>query len=262
MGILNVTPDSFSDGGRFSELNSALVQVEAMAAAGADIIDVGGESTRPGAVVISTQQEIDRVMPVVEAILDRFDVAVSVDTSAALLMKEAASRGVHMINDVRALQKEGALEAAQRTGLPVCLMHMQGAPETMQQRPQYEDLVDEVLGFLSSRAEACISAGIQKDQILLDPGFGFGKTKEHNYRLLAELPRLLSLGFPVLAGLSRKAMIGDATGIKTPADRLNGSLAGAVMCAMNGAKILRVHDVRQTVEAMKVVTATLEVKNV
>jgi dihydropteroate synthase len=262
MGILNVTPDSFSDGGRFSELSAALAQVESMVENGADIIDVGGESTRPGASVISIQQEMDRVMPVVEAIVERFDIAVSVDTSAALLIREAAAKGVHMLNDVRALQQEGALEAAQQSGLPVCLMHMQGAPETMQQRPEYGDIVEEVLGFLSSRADACISVGIEKKQILLDPGFGFGKTREHNYRLLAELPRLHALGFPILAGLSRKTMIGEATGIETPAHRLSGSLAGAVLCAMNGARILRVHDVKQTVEAMKVVTATLEVMNV
>lgn len=261
MGILNVTPDSFSDGGRFNSLDTAVRQAEQMLADGAAIIDVGGESTRPGAQPVSAAQELERVIPVVEAIASRLDVLISVDTSTAAVIRESAAAGAHLINDVRALQREGALAAAAHSGLPVCLMHMQGDPQTMQHNPDYLDVVLEVIDFLERRVALCENAGISRDRILLDPGFGFGKSFAHNFELLNRLELLQRLDLPLLIGLSRKRMIGQASGCDEPAERVAGSLAGAVISAMKGARILRVHDVKQTVQALAVVNATLSQGN-
>ena len=261
MGILNVTPDSFSDGGRFNSLDTAVRQAEQMLADGAAIIDVGGESTRPGAQPVSAAQELERVIPVVEAIASRLDVLISVDTSTAAVIRESAAAGAHLINDVRALQREGALAAAAHSGLPVCLMHMQGDPQTMQHNPDYLDVVLEVIDFLERRVALCENAGISRDCILLDPGFGFGKSFAHNFELLNRLELLQRLDLPLLIGLSRKRMIGQASGCDEPAERVAGSLAGAVVSAMKGARILRVHDVKQTVQALAVVNATLSQGN-
>lgn len=257
MGILNATPDSFSDGGQFSELNSALNHAREMVQQGATIIDVGGESTRPGATPVSLQQELDRVIPVIEKIRAELDVCISVDSSSPEVFVQAKQAGAHLLNDVRALQREGAINAAKATGLPVCLMHMQGSPETMQDNPNYDQIVDDVYGFLSARADACLAAGIDASQILIDPGFGFGKTLDDNYRLLAKLDRFHAMNFPVLIGLSRKSMIAGVLGDPAPNERLAGSVAGAVIAAMAGAQIIRVHDVKATVDAMQVVKATL-----
>ncbi|MCD8520736.1 MAG: dihydropteroate synthase [Saccharospirillaceae bacterium] len=257
MGILNVTPDSFSDGGHFTVLDAALRHAERMLQDGAALIDVGGESTRPGAAVVGEEEELARVIPVVEAIAQRLDVAISVDTSSAAVIRASAQAGAHFINDVRALTKPGALAAAAATDLPVCLMHMQGEPQSMQAAPHYvmpvEDAVQE---YLAERIAVCGEAGIRRERLLLDPGFGFGKTFEHNYRLLNRLERLHELGLPLLTGLSRKRMIGEATQNANAAERISGSVSGAVICALKGAKIIRVHDVKQTTEALSVVIAT------
>ena len=263
MGILNITPDSFSDGGQlYSEsaldLDKTFRTVEKMLADGADIIDVGGESTRPGATAISQQQELDRVMPVLHGIKQRFDALISVDTSTAQVISEAASGGAHMINDVRALQREGALEAAARSGLPICLMHMQNRPDNMQADPSYNDVVSEVMSFLLQRKQACLDAGIASDQILLDPGFGFGKTLDHNLALFSELEQFFDSGHPVLVGVSRKTMIGQL--LDSDVDqRLIGSVTMALMAAQTASQntysqglILRVHDVLETVQALTV----------
>lgn len=257
MGILNVTPDSFSDGGCYAQLDSAIYHAEQMVIDGAGIIDVGGESTRPGAAPVSEGEELDRVIPIVEAISSRLDVVISVDTSTAGVMSAAVAAGAHMLNDVRALQREGALQAAAESGLPVCLMHMQGCPETMQNDPQYSAVVKDVMGFLSERVQACENAGIARDRLLLDPGFGFGKTTEHNYQLLNHLQQMQEVNLPILIGLSRKRMIGAATGCGIADQRIYGSVAGAVISAMKGANIIRVHDVKATAEALSVVHATL-----
>ncbi|WP_265473627.1 dihydropteroate synthase [Mergibacter septicus] len=254
MGILNVTPDSFSDNGKFFNLDSALFHVEKMLNAGADIIDIGGESTRPQASVISLQQELDRVLPIIEAITQRFDCLISIDTSKAEVMQQAIALGADMINDIRALQQPNALETATRLNVPVCLMHMQGTPQTMQHNPQYQDVVTEVETWLITRATQCIAAGIKPDNIILDPGLGFGKTVQHNYQLLKHCQRFSALGFPVLIGLSRKSMLGAVLN-KTVEQRLIGSISGALLAAVNGAKILRVHDVAETVEAIKIFEA-------
>lgn len=255
MGILNVTPDSFSDGGKHNELIQALTHANKMINAGATIIDVGGESTRPGAAEVSTEQELERVVPVIEAIAQRFEVWISVDTSKPEVMREAARAGAHIINDVRSLQAPGALAAAAQTGLPVCLMHMQGEPKTMQQSPGYQNVLQDVETFFVENIARCEAAGIKKSQLLLDPGFGFGKNLTHNYRLLAHLADFHHFGLPLLVGLSRKSMIGQLLNVG-PSQRLTGSLACAVIAAMQGAHILRVHDVRETIEAMRVVEAT------
>lgn len=266
MGILNVTPDSFSDGGALSlpgskqfriSLDSALHAVDLMVHAGASIIDVGGESTRPGAPLVSEHEELDRVIPVVEAVRSRFDVLISVDTSVPSVITQAASAGAGMVNDIRALQRPGALQAAAATKLAVCLMHMQGDPQSMQQKPQYSDVVAEVYEFLQQRTVACSNEGIDAARICVDPGFGFGKSVEHNYQLLAQLGKLQALGFPVLVGLSRKSMIGAVTG-KPIEHRIVGSVAAAVLAAAAGARIIRVHDVAETLDAMKVISAMLE----
>ena len=259
MGILNVTPDSFSDGGRHNDLVQALTHANAMINAGATIIDIGGESTRPGADEVSVEQELERVIPVVEAISQRFEVWISVDTSKPEVIREAAKAGAHLINDIRSLQEPGALEAAAATGLPVCLMHMQGEPKTMQQSPQYGDFLKDVETFFIEQIARCEAAGIKKTQLLLDPGFGFGKNLSHNYQLLAHLADFHRFGLPLLVGMSRKSMIGQLLNVG-PSQRLTGSLACAVIAAMQGAHILRVHDVKETVEAMRVVEATLSAK--
>lgn len=243
MGILNVTPDSFSDGGMFVNFDRALAHVELMINDGATMIDVGGESTRPGADFVSLSEELDRVVPVVEAIKARFDVVVSVDTSQAEVMIESALVGAGLINDVRALSKDGALAAAVKTQLPVCLMHMQGAPNTMQKNPRYESVVEEVFGYLSDRAYECISSGVLPNNIILDPGIGFGKTKDHNLILLNQLDKLVNLKWPVLVGASRKTLIGDVLN-RPVEDRLFGSLGIHASSFERGASIFRVHDVR------------------
>lgn len=254
MGILNVTPDSFSDGGHYTSLDAALQRALAMQAAGASIIDIGGESTRPGAAVVSAQQELDRVAPLVELIGRECDVIISVDTSTPDVMRETARLGAGLINDVRALQREGALEAAAATALPVCLMHMRGEPQTMQDEPHYADVAGEVITFLQERIAACAEVGITLERIVLDPGFGFAKNTQHNYQLFQRLPELLALQCPLLVGVSRKSMIGAV--LHKPVDqRLYGSLALAVMALERGAKILRVHDVAQTMDVLNIFNA-------
>lgn len=254
MGVLNVTPDSFSDGGQYVNTDAALRQASAMVDAGAAIIDIGGESTRPGAAVVSVQQELDRVMPALERIAAELDVVISVDTSTPEVMTAAAAVGAGMINDVRALLRPGALAAAAASGLPVCLMHMQGDPQSMQQAPAYRDVVVEVMAFLQQRIDACVSAGIALNRLILDPGFGFGKNDAHNLTLLSGLPRLAQAGLPLLVGLSRKSMIGRLTG--RPVDqRLIGSVVLALLVAERGASILRVHDVAETVDALRLLQA-------
>ncbi|MDE1473141.1 dihydropteroate synthase [Xenorhabdus bovienii] len=260
MGILNVTPDSFSDGGNHNTFDAALRHAATMIEEGAAIIDVGGESTRPGAVDVSEQEELDRVVPVVEALAQRFDVWISIDTSKAIVMQESAKVGAHMINDIRSLQEFGALDAAVKTGLPVCLMHMQGQPCTMQAEPYYEDVVWEAKTFLTRQIDRCVAAGIAKNKLILDPGFGFGKNLSHNYQLLAHLEEFHHLGLPILAGMSRKSMIGQLLHVP-PQERVTGSIACAVIAAMQGAQIIRVHDVKETVQTMQIVQATLSAKN-
>jgi len=254
MGVLNVTPDSFSDGGFFVGRDKAVVRAGYMLECGAAIIDVGGESTRPGANPVSVQEELDRVVPVVEALVQEFQCIVSVDTSTPEVMLAAASVGAGLINDVRALKRPGALGVMASLDLPVCLMHMQGQPDTMQQNPKYKSIEQDVVEFFVRRIDACVSAGVAKERILLDPGFGFGKTLEHNVALLGGLAQFLSLGLPLLVGLSRKTMIGAI--LDKPVDRrLHGSVAAAVLAVERGAKIVRVHDVLETVDALKVVAA-------
>lgn len=251
MGILNFTPDSFSDSGKFFTLDKALFQVEKMLNDGADIIDIGGESTRQNAEIVTLEQEWERVVPLVEAVRKRFDCLISVDSSKAEVFRQSALVGADILNDIRALQEPNALETAVELGLPVCLMHMQGTPQNMQQNPEYDDVVEEVADFLNQRIFACTMAGIPKEHIILDVGFGFGKTVQHNYQLLKHLNAFVASGYPVLAGLSRKSMIGNV--INKPVDqRVAGSIAGALLAVQNGAKIVRVHDVAETADALKV----------
>ncbi|MBK8751554.1 MAG: dihydropteroate synthase [Candidatus Competibacteraceae bacterium] len=254
MGVLNVTPDSFSDGGLYSSLADALHRAELMVVEGVALIDVGGESTRPGAMPVSVQEEMDRVLPVVERLARELSVPISVDTSKPEVMRAAACAGAGLINDVRALRLPGALEAAVASGLPVCLMHLQGEPVTMQQEPYYTDVVADVYAFLAERVRACESLGIRRDRILVDPGFGFGKTLEHNLALLRSLHRFGDLAAGVLVGISRKSMIGALTGAPV-GERLSGSLAAAVIAAWQGANIIRTHDVRETVHALCICAA-------
>lgn len=259
MGILNVTPDSFSDGGTHNTLVEAVKHANLMINAGATIIDIGGESTRPGAADVSVEEELARVIPTVEAIAQRFEVWISVDTSKPEVIRESARVGAHIINDIRSLTEPGALEAAAETGLPVCLMHMQGQPKTMQDAPKYADVFADVERFFIEHIVRCERAGIAKDKLLLDPGFGFGKNLSHNYELLARLGEFHHFGLPLLVGMSRKSMVGQLLNVG-PSERLNGSLACAVIAAMQGAQIIRVHDVKETVEALRVVEATLAAK--
>ena len=255
MGILNFTPDSFSDSGQFFSLDKALFQVEKMLKEGATIIDIGGESTRPMAEEVSEAEELQRVIPLVEAVQKRFDCWISVDTSKAIVMQEAAKVGMDLINDIRALHEPGALEIAGQLNLPTCIMHMQGQPRTMQTNPHYDDVVQDVYQFLNDRTQACLAAGIAKENIIWDMGFGFGKTVQHNYKLLQQLADFCESGYPVLAGLSRKSMIGAVLD-KPVTERVVGSVAGALIAAQNGATILRVHDVAATADALKVWQAT------
>lgn len=254
MGILNVTPDSFSDGGRFVDITAALRHAEAMVAAGATLVDVGGESTRPGARPISPLEELERVAPIVEAIARELDVIISVDTSTPSVMREAARLGAGLINDVRSLSRDGALDAASAAGLPVCLMHMRGEPGDMQNHPQYENVTREVVSFLRDRLDACAVAGIPPDRVLLDPGYGFAKTLAHNLSLFKHMEQLHELGRPLLVGVSRKSMIGQALG-REVADRLSGSLGLAALAVAQGASILRVHDVAETIDVVRMIAA-------
>lgn len=256
MGILNVTPDSFSDGGQFSRIDSALRQAEQMIADGATIIDIGGESTRPGAKEVSVKDELARVIPVLKAINARFNIIVSIDTSKAAVMSEGITYGAGIINDVRALQNEGCLTVlAQDQGVGICLMHMQGLPRTMQHNPHYVNLIDDITIFFQERILACTQAGINRSRLILDPGFGFGKSLEQNYSLLANMAKFQCLDLPILAGLSRKSMIGNLLNREIN-ERLAGSLATAIIAAQQGARIIRVHDVKETVDALKVLQAT------
>ncbi len=254
MGVLNVTPDSFSDGGRFLDARAAVAQGERMAADGAAIIDVGGESTRPGSTPVREDEELRRVLPVIEGLVATLGIPVSIDTQKPAVMRRAIAAGAALVNDIAALTAPGALEAVADSDVAVCLMHMQGEPGTMQDAPRYDDVVGEVRAFLRRRVAACEAAGIARSRIAVDPGFGFGKSLEHNLALLAGLPALAEDGLPVLAGLSRKRMIGALTG-RDGADRLAGSLAAAVMAAVRGARVIRAHDVRETVDALRVVAA-------
>ena len=258
MGILNVTPDSFSDGGQHVALDDALRHAERMLAEGAVMIDVGGESTRPGAPAVSEQEELDRVSPVVEALVRELDALVSIDTSSPAVMRQASALGAGMINDVRALEREGALAAAVGSGLPVCLMHRQGEPQDMQQSPRYEQPVESaVVAYLAERVAACEAAGLRRNRLLLDPGFGFGKTVEHNLRLLKYMDALQALELPLLVGMSRKSMIGKVLG-RPVEERLAGGLALTAMAVERGANIVRVHDVGPTVDAVNMAWAVLQ----
>ena len=257
MGIVNMTPDSFSDGGNYNNLDDAMRRVDSMIQAGASFIDVGGESTRPGAAEVSVEEELDRVIPLVEKIARYFDVWISVDTSKPQVITESAKAGAHLINDIRALTEPGAIEAAAKTQLPVCIMHMQGDPKTMQNAPHYQqDIYQEVDQFFTQHINRCINAGIERQKIILDPGFGFGKTLQHNYRLLAKLNNFHHFGLPLLVGMSRKSMIGQVLNVP-PQERMIGSISCAVIAAMQGAQIIRVHDVKETFDALRIVQATL-----
>ena len=251
MGIVNITPDSFSDGGKYHQLESALRHVESMIEAGTAIIDIGGESTRPGAADVNVEMELARVIPVIEAIRQRFDCWISIDTSKAQVMTEAVNAGADLINDVRALQEVGALEAAAKANVPICLMHMQGQPRTMQSDPSYVDLITDVNQFLQERIQVCEQYGITRQQLILDPGFGFGKTMAHNYQLLAQLEQFHQFGLPLLAGMSRKSMISKLLN-KPPINCLAGSLACATIAAIKGAQIIRVHDAQETIDVVQV----------
>lgn len=254
MGILNLTPDSFSDGGLWTDPDLALRHALAMVQAGADFIDIGGESTRPGAAPVSLQQELDRVIPVIERLAGETAAMISVDTSKPGVMRAAVEAGAGMINDVFALRQEGAVEAAAELGVPVCLMHMQGEPRRMQEKPEYDNVVEEVGGFLAERAAVCEAAGIPANQIVLDPGFGFGKTLQHNLQLMRGLPELAQGGYPLLVGISRKSMLGAITGRET-GDRVAASVAAALLAVQGGAAIVRVHDVAETADALKLLAA-------
>lgn len=251
MGILNVTPDSFSDGGQWSDPERALERAMAMVEEGADLIDIGGESTRPGAAEVDENDELSRVIPLLERLAHRLPVPISVDTSKAAVIRAAAAAGAGLINDVYALRRPQALTAAAESQLPVCLMHMQGEPRTMQQRPAYQDVLGEVTDFLQQRMAACLSAGIERENILLDPGFGFGKSLDHNLTLLRQLPLLGQLGQPLLVGLSRKSMLGQITG-RDVKQRVSASVAAALLAVQNGAWIVRVHDVAATRDALAI----------
>ncbi len=255
MGILNVTPDSFSDGGVYFDPHRALEQAQRMVEQGAAIIDIGGESTRPGASPVSVEEELRRVVPLVEALSKALPVPISVDTSKPEVMRETVAAGAGMINDIMALRLPGALEAVAQLQVPVCLMHMLGEPRTMQSAPHYDHVVSDVMRFLNDRVEACVLAGIPRERILLDPGFGFGKTLQHNLDLLHALEQFLTLELPLLVGISRKSMIGALLGDRPVNGRLNGSLAAAVIAAMKGAAVVRVHDVAETADALKIVGA-------
>jgi dihydropteroate synthase len=254
MGVLNVTPDSFFDGGRYFEPSVAIAHGVSMAEQGADILDIGGESARPGALPVSLQEELDRVLPVVETLRHQVEIPISIDTAKPEVMRAAVAAGAAMINDVNALRSPGALTAAAEMGVPVCLMHMQGRPRNMQYEPSYNNVVEEVSEFLQARVDAALEAGLRPDQLVLDPGFGFGKTLRHNLELLNSLDKLVGLGYPVLAGLSRKSMLGRILKSEDE-DRLAGSLTLAILACQQGAHIIRVHDVEPTRQALQVLEA-------
>ncbi|WP_100913088.1 dihydropteroate synthase [Pseudoalteromonas spongiae] len=251
MGILNLTPDSFSDGGSYQQIDSAVICALAMLENGATIIDIGGESTRPGAPDVALEEELARVIPVIKAIRKKSDCLISIDTSKAEVMRQAVNAGADIINDVRALQEPNALATTAELGVPVCLMHMQGQPRTMQSNPNYDDVINDIKQFFVERIAACEAAGISRDKIILDPGFGFGKTLAHNYHILKYIDEFKMMGCEVLAGLSRKSMIGNLLG-RDVDQRLAGSVAGALIAAQKGAKIIRVHDVTETADALNV----------
>lgn len=253
MGILNVTPDSFSDGGQYQQLDAAIAQVKAMIDAGASIIDIGGESTRPGAQEVSLEEELRRVIPLVKAIRQISDVWISIDTSKAEVMKQSIESGADLINDIRSLSEPGALEVVAEYGVPVCIMHMQGQPKNMQDNPDYSDVLKDVDDYLTRRIEECVQAGIQRENIIIDPGFGFGKTVEHNYHLLAHLEHFHHYGLPILAGMSRKSMISNALN-KPTKQCVTGSVVCATIAMQKGAQILRVHDVPETHDALRILT--------
>lgn len=251
MGILNATPDSFSDGGKFNLLDKALLQVDAMIAAGATIIDIGGESTRPGAKEVLLEDELNRVIPLVKAIRQKSDVWISIDTSKAEVMKQSIECGADIINDVRSLSLPGALDVVAKANVPVCIMHMQGEPKTMQDNPEYHDVLQDVDDFLTLRIDECVTAGIKRENIIIDPGFGFGKTLAHNYHLLANLERFHQYKLPILAGMSRKSMVSKALN-KPTSECVIGSVVCATIAAQQGAQIIRVHDVQETQDAMRI----------
>ena len=259
MGILNATPDSFSDGGLFISVSKAVDHVARMIDEGADIIDIGGESTRPGASPVSAEEEMERVIPIIEAVTQRFGVIISIDTSKATVMQAAVNAGAGMINDVRALKEEDALQAAVKMAVPVCLMHMQGQPQSMQDKPVYNDVTTDVREFLSERVDQCLEAGMDLNNIMLDPGFGFGKIMEQNFQLLNELEHIRSHDLPVLAGLSRKSMIGQTLNLGVN-ERLSASIALALLAVLNGANILRLHDVKETCQAVRMIEAVVKEK--
>lgn len=259
MGILNVTPDSFSDGGEYASIATACNHADLMIAQGAKIIDIGGESTRPGAKDVSIEDELKRVLPLIEYVSRNHDVWVSIDTSKAVVMQAAVEAGAQLINDVRALQEPGALSTAAKLDVPVCLMHMQGQPRTMQDAPQYDDIISDISQFFCERIEACIAAGIKREQIVLDPGFGFGKSLAHNYELLNRMAEFSSFDLPVLAGLSRKSMFGQLLG-REVSQRLSATLAGNMLAIQAGAKIVRVHDVQETSDMIAVIEAAKNFK--
>lgn len=256
MGIVNVTPDSFSDGGRHASTQAAIDHAQRLMAEGADILDIGGESTRPGAAMVGEQEELDRVLPVIEG-LHGIPVPISIDTYKPSVMRAALAAGASMVNDVNALQSEGAIEVVLGSDAAVCLMHKQGSPETMQQKPVYQNVMEEVSAFLQERVTALEIAGVVRERIVIDPGFGFGKTIEHNLELLRHLDVLNALGVPILAGLSRKSMLGAITG-RDVDDRVAASVAAAILVVQRGASIVRVHDVRETVDALKILQAVKE----
>ncbi len=256
MGIVNVTPDSFSDGGRYASTEKAVAHAVQLVADGAHILDIGGESTRPNAIPVGLEEELERVIPVIERLAREVDVPLSIDTYKPQVMSAAVKAGAAIINDIRGLQEPGAVEAAAEGDAGVCIMHMQGTPQTMQQNPVYEDVVQEVATFLSERLQACMDAGIKAERIVLDPGFGFGKRTVHNLALLNGLPDILALGRPLLVGLSRKSVLGQIVGSDVD-QRLNASLAASVISVMKGGRIVRVHDVKATVDALKVVDAVI-----
>jgi dihydropteroate synthase len=251
MGILNVTPDSFSDGGNFNNIELAFEQAKKMIEQGADILDIGGESTRPGAAEVTIQEELDRVIPIIKRMSSELDCWISIDTSKAVVMQEAINAGAHIINDVRALQEENALTVAAKLEVPVCLMHMQGVPRSMQTAPSYENVIEEVKSFLLERVDTCLKAGICQENIILDLGFGFGKSLDHNIELLAATAQFVDLKYPILTGVSRKSMFGEWLN-RDINNRLAGSLAGAMIAMQQGSQIIRVHDVAETVDVMKV----------
>ena len=258
MGVINTTPDSFSDGGKFDTLEKAFAQAQLMIAAGADILDIGGESTRPGSAAVDEQEELARTLPLISAIREISDIPISIDTNKSSVMRAAIAAGANIINSIWALRLDDSLQVAAELDVPVCLMHMQGTPDTMQQDPRYQDVVAEVLEFLQARIDAALAAGIAAHNIIVDPGFGFGKTLEHNLLLLKSLSEFRKLGAQILVGMSRKGMIGAV--LDKPADqRLYGSLSVAVIAAMQGADILRVHDVAETADALAMVRAIGEV---